>query len=58
MDDRLRAAIIAFIQSTFPVLVLLGIVQLTEVQVAGIILVLSNALTVFMLVFKKGQQLG
>ena len=58
MDDRLRAAIIALIQSTFPVLVLLGIVQLTEVQVAGIMLVLSNALTVFMLIFKKGQQLG
>lgn len=58
MNDTQRAAIIAFIQSVFPVLVLTGLVNLTDVAIAAIMLCVSNGLTMFMLLWKNGQQPG
>jgi len=58
VNDQLRTAIIALAQSTFPVLVLLGVVDLSEVQIGGIMLVITNAITVLALIFKQGQEPG
>lgn len=54
-NDATRAAIIALIQSVFPVLILLGVVSLTTDQVAALMLVVTNVLTLSALVFKSGQ---
>ena len=56
MTDLHRAAIIAFVQSLFPVLILLGVIQLTDQQIAAIMLAVGNSLTLLMLVWKQGQQ--
>lgn len=55
MTDIKRATIIAFIQSIFPVLVIAGVANLTPDAIAAIMLLVSNGLTMAMLLFKKGQ---
>ena len=55
MNDLVRAAIIAFAQSVFPVLVIAGIADFTEQEVAAIILLISNGITLGALLFKTGQ---
>ena len=55
MNDKLRAAIIAVLQSTVPLLQSFGVVDLTGDQVAQIMLAVNNGLTLVMLVWKTGQ---
>jgi hypothetical protein len=55
MNDQIRAAIIAFLQSVFPLAVLFG-APVTETQVAATMLVVNNGLTLVMLFWKKGQE--
>lgn len=58
MNDQLRAAIIAVAQSFLPLLVLLGIVELDDTQMAAIMLFITNAVTLGALLMKQGQQPG
>lgn len=58
MNDQLRAAIIAVAQSFFPLIVLLGIVSLSDTQIAAIMLFITNAITLVALAAKKGQEPG
>jgi hypothetical protein len=58
MNDRVRAAIIALAQSTFPVLMVLGVVELTDVQQGAIMLFVTNLITLVALLFPQGQQAG
>ena len=55
MNDITRAAIIAFVQSLFPVLQLAGVVDLTSDQIAAVMLAIGNGLTLLFLVIKAGQ---
>ena len=55
MNDKLRAAIIAVLQSSIPLLQSFGVVDLSGDQVAQIMLVINNGLTLIMLVWKTGQ---
>jgi len=55
MNDKLRAAIIAFVQSVFPVLEIAGVVSFTGDQVAVIMLCIGNFLTLAAFLFKSGQ---
>lgn len=48
-SEQLRAAVIAVINSLLPVLVLTGIVSLDEDAQAGIMLAVTNAVTLFFL---------
>lgn len=57
MNDNQRAAIIAFLQSLFPIAVLLGLNIDSQAQ-AAIMLAITNGMTLFMLLWKKGQQPG
>lgn len=57
MNDNQRAAIIAFLQSLFPVAVLLGLNIDSQAQ-AAIMLAITNGMTLFMLLWKKGQEPG
>ena len=50
MSNRVRAAIIALVQSVFPVLVLAG-VNLSDDAIAAIMLVITNTVTVIALLF-------
>lgn len=54
-NDKTRAALIAVAQSFFPMLVLLNVVELTDVQIAGIVLFISNTVTFLGLAIKTGQ---
>lgn len=47
--DKIRAAIIATIQSLIPVLILLGVVDWTSDQVAIVMLFITNAVTMLFL---------
>ena len=58
LNDTTRAAIIAFVQSAFPVLQLAGVVNLTSDGIATIMLLVGNGLTLLMLILKHGQQEG
>lgn len=58
MDDNQRAALIAFIQSIFPVAILLGIVSLTADEISIIMLMVTNGITTFFLFWKRGQERG
>ena len=49
MTNAQRAAIIAFAQSTFPVLILAG-VNLSDTAIAAIMLVITNAVTLIALI--------
>lgn len=55
MNDNLRAAIVAFLQSMFPLFVLFDLAQFTDVQVAAVMLAVNNGLTLVMLFWKTGQ---
>ena len=55
LNDVTRAAILAFIQSIFPVLQFSGAVSFSGDQVAAIMLLVGNALTLIFLVVKAGQ---
>lgn len=57
MNDMQRAAIIAFLQSLFPIAVLAGLEVSADAQ-AAIMLAITNGMTLFMLFWKKGQQPG
>jgi hypothetical protein len=50
MSNELRAAIIAVVQSAFPVMVLLG-VDLSDAAIAAIVLVIQNTITLLALIF-------
>lgn len=58
MDDIKRAAIIGFLQSIFPVLALAGVHSFTADEVSVIMLLINNGLTLFFLLYKKGQEKG
>lgn len=58
MNDEIRAALIALINSIFPVLEISGIVHLTSDEVAYVMLLVNNAVTVLALVWKRGQKAG
>lgn len=58
MNDAIRAAIISFINSVFPVLNLLGLVSFTSDEISTIMLLINNGLTLAMLTFKRGQEEG
>ena len=55
MGDVNRAAILAFIQSIFPVLQFSGAVSFSGDEVAAIMLLVGNALPLIFLVVKAGQ---
>ena len=55
MNDNLRAAIVAFLQSTFPLFVLFDLAEFSDVQVAAVMLAVNNGLTLVMLFWKSGQ---
>lgn len=55
MNDALRAALRSTIESTVGVLVLAGIFDWTPELVAGVMLVVTNALTLLQLFWKTGQ---
>ena len=55
LNDNVRAAFIAFVQSLLPLLVLLGLVELTDTQISGIMLAVTNGMTLAALLFKQGQ---
>lgn len=55
MNDYVRAAILATVQSIFPVLQIVGIVTLTSDEIATVMLFVGNGLTLAALVFTKGQ---
>ena len=50
--------LISFIQSVFPVLQLVGLVDFTSDQVAAIMLCIGNFITLLAFIFKAGQQSG
>lgn len=56
MNDKLRAAILATIQSAFPVLQIAGVVSFSGDQVATIMLLISNVLTTAAFFYKSGQE--
>lgn len=56
MNDVIRAAILAFVQSLFPVLQILHVVSFTGDEVATIMLFVGNFLTLVFLIVKVGQQ--
>lgn len=58
MNDRGRTAIIAFIQSIIPVLTIFGVINVTDVQIAAVMLAINNGLTMMMYFWKSGQEGG
>lgn len=56
MDDKKRTAIIAFVHSLLPVLVLAGLIHLDADGMALVMLAVNNGLTVFAFFIKTGQQ--
>lgn len=58
LNDTARAAVLALIQSVFPVLLIAGVVELDEAEIGAIMLFVANALTVIALVVKTGQEQG
>jgi hypothetical protein len=55
MTDQIRAGLIALAQSFFPLIVLLGVVDLDDTQIAAIMLFITNSITLAALLFKQGQ---
>lgn len=53
MSHELRAALIATIQSIFPVLNLTGVVSLTGDEISIIMLAINNAVTLLFLILSK-----
>ena len=58
MTDIWRAAIIALVNSTIPVLQIFGIANFTAEQIATIMLFVNNLLTFGFLFWKQGQTAG
>lgn len=58
MNDMQRAAIIALVSSAFPVLQLAGILSLTSDEIAAVMLMITNGMTVLALFVKVGQEQG
>ena len=56
MSDKLRTAIIAFVHSLLPVLVLSGLIELNPDGMALVMLAVNNGMTLFALAFKSGQE--
>lgn len=56
MDDKKRAAILSFAQAVFPVLQIFGIVTFTGDEVAAIMFLINQGLTLAALFIKTGQQ--
>ena len=56
MNDKLRFAIMSVVTATFPMLTLLGIVELSGEQVAAIEYFIVQVLLLVALVFPQGQQ--
>lgn len=57
-NDNVRALLLEMIRSVFPVLVIFGIAEFTEQEVAAIMLMIGYLTSLLALVFKKGQQPG
>lgn len=55
MSNEQRAALIATLQSLFPLAVILG-VNVTDVQQAAIMLAITNSITLFFLFWKPRNQ--
>lgn len=53
LNDQVRAAIIATILSTFPVLQLAGVISLTGDEISQIMLLVSNVLTFAALIVRS-----
>jgi hypothetical protein len=58
MNDATRAALMALAQSILNLLVLLEVLDLDGGQLGAVNLVLNNAVLLFALLYKKGQQAG
>lgn len=56
MNDVLRATIISLIQSAFPVLQIVGVINFTGDEIATIMVFVTNAVTFLFLAVKYGQQ--
>lgn len=54
--NQVNAAVFAVIQSLIPALILLGILDWTADQTAGVLLVVSNTLTLVGLVFAQSSR--
>lgn len=52
-SEQIRAALIAMIQSLFPALVLLGIIDWTSDTIAAVMLVVTNAVTLGFLLLPR-----
>lgn len=55
-NDIVRTALISTLNKFFPVLVIIGVVTLTDVQTAIIMSFIGDFVTLLFLVFKSGQQ--
>ena len=55
MNDMLRGAIIAALNSLFPVLNLVGVLNLTGDQISIVMLFANNLITLLFLIVKYGQ---
>jgi hypothetical protein len=54
----MRAALIALAQSLFPVLNLLGVLNLTGDEISVVMLMVTNVISTVFLIFKRGQEPG
>ena len=57
-NDNTRAAFIGLVNAVVPTLVLLGVVEWTDEQVAGVMASIVAGTTFLGLLFKRGQQSG
>lgn len=57
-NDNVRALLLELIRSVFPVLVIFGIANFTDQEVATIMLMIGYLTSLLALIFKKGQQPG
>lgn len=58
INDTFRAALIAVVQSLFPVLNILDVVSFTSDEISVIMLFITNAVTLIFLSLKTGQEAG
>lgn len=56
MTDKQRAGVIGFLQSLFPVLVVLGIAELNADQISILMLCINNGLTLLALFWKPKER--
>lgn len=55
-NDGFRTALISFLQSIFPVIVLSGVAAMSDQLIGAIMLLITNGITLLMLFWKSGQQ--